>query len=154
MIDAFKLQSDILKLIKKDELTKLRYQQTEDNTYITVNGYNILIVPTYQMYIDFDRLKDRMIDFTVYFKKMGDYTAKPTGVQRVMETTKNHIGVVSEIKSDGGQVSVWVQEKLLKEYGKDVYFQITSSTAPVYVFDRYTESCIGMICAVNTGEYK
>lgn len=145
MIDVIRLQTELMKIIKKGDLHRERWQEADDKMYLMLDGYAMYIIPKCEFYINLEYLDGLNMDLGKIIKLDGYRIASSSNNYKL---DNNRLLRILE-RDD---VICYVDDRLIKNFGKDIYFKIKSRLEPVYVYDIHTDEMIGVVCPVQCND--
>lgn len=146
MINYAAVNKLVLNELTKDRFFNLRYQIKEGKVYIVLEGYRLFVIPEDKFFINLSGVKE--VNAQLLLRDDVEI-GKLTGNFRICEVNDKEI-TVSEVKVNNR--SVYVDTKLLKEFGKITSIGITAKCGPVYLYDG--EEFMGMVMPVKVSEPK
>lgn len=143
MIDAIKIQTELMKIIEKGNLDKVRWQEADDKVYIILNGYVMYIIPKCEFYINLGYLEGLNMNLRKLIRLDGYRIAN--SFDKFKQTNKNQLLRILEIDD----ATCYVDDRFIKSFGKDIYFKIKDECGLVYIYDFNTDEIIGAICPIK-----
>lgn len=145
MIDAIKIQTELMKLIKKSDLSRVRWQEADDKLYIVLDGYAMYIIPKCEFYINLEYLEGLNRNLRKLIRLDGYRIANSSNNYKLANNRLLRI-----LERD--DVICYVDDRIIKSYGKDIYFKIKNRLEQVYVYDTHTDEMIGVVCPVRCND--
>lgn len=146
MINTIKIQTELMKIIKKGNLNRVMWQEADDKMYLTLDGYVMYIIPKCEFYINFEYLEGLNRNLRELIQLDGYRIAN--SFDKFKQDNKNQLLRILEIDD----ATCYVDDKFIKSFGKDIYFKIKNRLEQVYVYDTHTDEMIGVVCPVRCND--
>lgn len=145
MINTIKIQTELMKIIEKGDLSRVRWQEADDKIYLTLDGVSIHIIPGRAFYINLEYLDGLNKELRKIIKLDGYRIANSSNNYKLANNRLLRI-----LERD--DVICYVDDRIIKSYGKDIYFKIKNRLEQVYVYDTHTDEMIGVVCPVRCND--
>lgn len=142
MIDTIKIQTELMKIIEKGNLDRVRWQKADDKIYLTLDGVSIHIIPGWAFYINLKYLDGLNMELRKIIKLDGYRIANSSNNYKLANNRLLRI-----LERD--DVICYVDDRFIKSFGKDIYFKIKDECGLVYVYDFNTDEMIGVVCPIK-----
>jgi len=146
MVNSLKIQTDMLKLLFKNKTNTIRFQETDDSVIVTLTATNFYIIPKRDFFIDLKKLEGKEIDFNKMIKTDDCVNGRITGTSYFL--AKEKMTLVQIVSDD---FEMWVDQKLIKDFGNIGFCKVSKPTYPVYLYD-VDETLLGMVLPVRKGD--
>lgn len=144
-MDYLKIQKELLDTLYKSEFSKVYIYKGETDVIFTMDNIAVFIVPKEHFYIDLNNLKCIRIKnfFNVFGLEKQAVEARRTVHLRETEVT-------TLVKVANENTEVWLNDKILKKFGKNIDFKITDNKSPVYIYTK--NKLIGCMLPTSVSE--
>lgn len=145
-----KIQTDLLKLVSKDNNLRDFNYKVDDNRFYLIHAHYMVVIPDSEWLLDTDKVFNNKIPLNINIDKffcLKDMEPLTLTNKKAIVDKRSLVRFVNKENQN-----IFIDEKLLNIFNNDkhdfLYFKGTTSKAPVYVYNCVDE-WLGLILPVN-----